>query len=103
MSAIINYAGPVVRVRTHVRQRCMWCGATIIDQDVALINVALAPGKTEEQARADGDLDYPTWEPGSWVGVDGGVRWVERSVADDTPDTPSPEGSCMRIDPAVTR
>lgn len=103
--AVVHWAGPVVRIGTRRRQRCLWCGAAIDDVDLAGVAMLIPDGKTEEQARADGDLEPASWQAGAWVGVDGAVRWVERSVEDDEalgPDAQTPERSCCRLDPEVT-
>ncbi len=97
-----HLAGPVMQIGPRLRQRCLWCGATIIDEDLSRVAIALPDGKTEDQARADGDLNYPTWEIGAWVVVDGPVRAIERTRADHELADATPENSCARLDPAVT-
>ncbi len=51
---------------------------------------------------ADGDLEFPTWEIGAWVAVDGGVSYVARTRAEDEVAEESPERSCCRLDHDVT-
>lgn len=103
---LVHYVGPVVRIGPFRRQRCMWCGAIVDEVDLSRVAMPIPEGKTEEQARADGDFEPPTWQVAAWVGVDGGVRWVERSVEDDAAlgdDATTPERSCCRLDVEVTQ
>lgn len=87
MSAVIHIAGPQVRVGDHLRQRCAWCGAALIDYD--LTRIAVPEGQDPTPA---------TWPGGELVAVDGRVSYVvEHADGDDLP-----EGSCALIDPAVT-
>ncbi len=71
---VVHIAGLDVEIGPRLRQRCAWCGAVLIDVDQTLVAVKIPEGKTEKQARADGDLKMPTWAVGSLVMIDGGVK-----------------------------
>lgn len=87
---LAHLAGAVVQCGSVIRQRCDWCGAALIDQDLTRTAVCTPEG---------GDTTYPTWPVGEWVEVDGAATWVVTRPIDGS----SPETSCMRLDPAVTR
>lgn len=86
---VIHIAGADVGFNNLLRQRCAWCGAILIDQDLTLV---LVPEGTKNR-------DFPVWPVGSFVGVDGGMKF---SVA-FTNGSPFPAGLCALLDPAVTR
>lgn len=65
---MIHIAGEPVTVGTQLRQRCSWCGAVLIDVDLANVGMMVAGPEPV-------DREYPTWPAGGLVGVDGGVRW----------------------------
>jgi hypothetical protein len=83
---MIHIAGPDIQIDTHLRQRCAWCGAILIDYDLAAI--AVPEGQDPRPA---------TWPVGGLVEVDGPAQWRVLQG-----DGPLPEGACGRIDPAVT-
>lgn len=104
--AIVHLVGPCMRIGPIVRQRCIWCGALIRDDDLSRIAFQIPEGKTEEQARADGDFEPGHWEIGAWVAVDGVARYVVRSRAEDEAlgaDGQTPDGACCRLDPEATK
>jgi hypothetical protein len=80
-----------------MRQRCAWCGKTLLDYDLTRVATPVAPGEQPQPGK------HPT---GELVRFDGGV-----SYPIDTADlsrgacghTLTPEDSCTRLDPAVTR
>lgn len=86
---IIHIAGNHVMVNEHLRQRCAWCGATLIDQDLTLVAVPVDQPPSS----------YPTWPAGELVAVLGNAKWIEAHKDGD----PLPVGACARLDPAVTR
>lgn len=102
ISKVVHWVGPVTHIATRVRQRCMWCGAALIDVNLSDVMIAIPPGKTEEEAREDGSFVLGTWEPGSWISVDGPVTSVERTVEEDQEHNETPEHSCARLDFDVT-
>jgi hypothetical protein len=88
MSGIIHIAGVHVRVGNLLRQRCAWCGALMIDYDLARIAVPIGQ-----------DPMPATWPPGGLVLVDGGMSAsIEHGDGDILPD-----GACAKLDPGVTR
>lgn len=92
MAALIHLAGIPAHIDTHLRQRCAWCGAVIIDVDLATVAVQVREG--EEPA------PYPTWEVGGFVLIDGGVHATIEHV-ERLRDLP--EASCLTLDPAATQ
>lgn len=87
MSGIVHIAGPDIHVDDLLRQRCAWCGAVLIDYDLA--RVAVPEGD---------DRGIGTWPVGALVEVDGDASWI----AGNSEDHALPENACTRIDPAVT-
>lgn len=88
MTAVIHIAGPGVQVGQHLRQRCGWCGAVLIE--CALDRIAVPVGQ---------DPRPGTWGVGALVAVDGPASWVVEHADGD----PLPDGACAMLDPAVTR
>lgn len=85
---IIHIAGNHVTVNQHLRQRCAWCGAALIDQDLASVMVP-----------TDQPGPYPTWPVGELVAKDGGMSYtVEHKDGDQLPAE-----ACARLPLAVTR
>lgn len=104
MTAVIHIAGPVVHIGQWMRQRCMWCGAVLCDYDLNRVMVPLPTDGSEPPSPA-------TWEVGALIGVAGEspkATWVEMGAEEawGCPDhehkAEMPEGSCCRLDPAVT-
>jgi hypothetical protein len=95
----IHVAGWPVQYGPLIRQRCAWCGAMIEDLDLRSMAFPIPHGKTEDQARADGDLQPGSWPPGALVARDGPVRYVLEHIDGDG----APAGSCLLLDPDVTR
>lgn len=88
---MIHIAGVDVQVGHQVRQRCSWCGAVLLDYDLATIAQPL---------NADGSLPAPPamWGVGALVSVDDGCSYV---VA-HTDGAPLPEGACAQLPHEVT-
>jgi hypothetical protein len=87
VTAITHIAGHAVRVGTRQRQRCSWCGATLIDDDLATIAVPIGQDPT-----------IPTWPAGELVEVFDG-----RSVLIGHEDGAElPANACGQLDPDVT-
>lgn len=86
MSAMIHIAGVYVQLGPLLRQRCAWCGAVLIDYN--LDNMAMA-GESTTPA---------TWPPGALIAVDEGLSYV----VEHRDGEQLPEGSCGKLDPAVT-
>lgn len=87
MTAIVHIAGSDVQVGCRLRQRCAWCGATLVDYD--LMCIAVPEGQDPRPA---------TWGVGLLVEVDGSVSFVvEHEDGADLPDN-----ACAVIDADVT-
>lgn len=78
----------------YLRQRCAWCGVTLLDYDLA--SVASPLGE-------DGSPPPPpsTWPAGALVEVTGTPSAGSQRVVEAV-DGKVPAGSCMDLDPAVT-
>ncbi len=94
---VAHLAGPDIRFNTEegqvLRQRCSWCGATLID--VNLSRIAVPVGQEEGP--------YPTWPIGSFVEThspDGrGGAWF---ALDWEHPAPVPDHACLRMPLEVT-
>ena len=67
-----------------LRQRCAWCGKTLLDYDLERVAVH-GPDRT-----------VAMWPAGAFIRTDGAMSSVDESV--DLPDD-----CCARLDPDVTR
>ena len=82
------------------RQRCAWCGVTLLDYDLSMIQVMVEEDGT---AKAPG-----FWAVGALVHTEDGVSQVieaeyhELAEGDTTPAVKVPDDCCMRLDPEVT-
>lgn len=85
MSGITHIAGVHVSIGERLRQRCAWCGAVLIDYNLA--NIAVPIGQDPTPA---------TWEVGALIMMDGNMSMVIEP-ADRLPDD-----ACGRLDPEVT-
>lgn len=85
---MIHIAGVHIQVGSLLRQRCGWCGATLLDFD--LDRVAVPAGQDPRPA---------TWPVGDLIAVDGNLSTV---VPHDDGDS-LPAGACARLDPSVTK
>lgn len=96
MTAVVHLSGATVFVGTVMRQRCAWCGALLIDDDLATMQVAVVAG--EEPRPPSG------FEENTFVAVEGDDRSTKVMWAvPPPPDRRLPEGACAALDPAVTR
>jgi hypothetical protein len=89
VTPVIHIAGVHVQINGQLRQRCAWCGAVLIDYDLA--NVAVPVGQE--------DSSPGTWPVGELVLIDGNMSAI---VAYDH-NTPLPDGACGKLDPEITR
>jgi hypothetical protein len=87
MTGVVHITGMYVRIENLLRQRCAWCGAVLIDYDLA--NVAVPEGQDPTPA---------TWPVGELVRVDGPMT----AVVEHTDGDSLPEDACARLDPRVT-
>ena len=88
MTGVCHLAGPVLEVGSQLRQRCGWCGAVLIDVDLA--RIAVPVGQDPRPAR---------WEVGGLVEIDGPMS----SRVEHVDGTPVPGNCCAQLDPAATR
>lgn len=87
---VTHIAGPdIVIGGRRLRQRCSWCGAVLLDYDLANVAVQVEPGE-EQQSPS-------TWPVGRLVQVDGGCS----TLLDETDELP--EDACGKVDDEVTR
>lgn len=94
--SVSHLAGGVIEYNAQeglvLRQRCSWCGAILIDENLDQISVPTGQ-----------EGEFPTWGVGEFVRTyapDGGSgMWM--SVEWKHPD-PVPEDSCMRMPLEVT-
>ncbi len=86
-AAVTHIAGADITIGgRRLRQRCSWCGAVLIDYDLANVMVA-----------GDGPATPATWPVGRLVRVDGGMS----TVLEGTDELP--EDACGKVDDEVTR
>lgn len=83
---VIHIAGVHVQIGQLLRQRCAWCGAVLLNYDLTTI-AGLIPGDTPG-----------TWAVGGLVMTDGGMQYIVEHADGDT----LPDGTCGKLDPAVT-
>lgn len=86
--AVVHIAGAFVALDQLLRQRCAWCGAILIDYNLAEVAVPVG------QEGAPG-----VWPVGELIVVDGNLSAQVPHVDGD----PLPDDACARIDPAVTK
>lgn len=85
---VIHIAGGVVQVGPHLRQRCGWCGACLVDMDLS--RIAVPEGQSADPA---------TWAPGGLVAVCGPASWLVEHVDGER----LPDRACGQLDHEVTR
>jgi hypothetical protein len=87
---VTHIAGVPLTVGSHLRQRCGWCGAVLIDVD--LDRIAVQEGQDPTPA---------TWQPGLLVGTAGEnpkASWLIEHAAGDN----LPGDACAQLDHGVT-
>lgn len=95
-TGVAHLAGDAITFNTEqgqvMRQRCSWCGATLIDQNLS--RTAVPEGQ---------DPIYPHWKVGAFVETHApdarGGMWAELDWAHPQP---VPANSCMRMPLEVT-
>lgn len=90
---IVHIAGPAIQIGALLRQRCSWCGVTLLDYDLDRIAMAVMPL---------GD-DHPntgpsTWPQGELVAKDGNASYV---VAHED-GAQLPEDACGKVPAELT-
>jgi len=113
-SQVVHIAGAVVQVGPLVRQRCSWCGAVLLDDDLRgmaaafEVNTPCARGH-RPCSRVDPECVGQDATPGSWpvgelVSVSGSASSViVRAVVAHEDGAQLPADACASLDPDVTR
>ncbi len=101
---MIHLAGPAITFDGYRRQRCLWCGTPIIDENLALIAMPIAQ---LEEARAKGHDPHPSWKDGAFIEIEGeNPRCFSVVEPDIDPDDDErvivPKDCCMRLPPELT-
>ena len=104
----IHLAGPAITFLTYVRQRCMWCGYVLIDEDLARVSVDIGD---------DGSvIVFPVWPVEAFIrvrqGEDGSAVYevVEKELSELADENGEPNGNiikvpedgCMSLPPEMT-
>lgn len=82
----------------HMRQRCEWCGKTLLDYDLTRVAVMITPGEPPSPPS-----QYPV---GHLIRFDGGASYPlnpEDLGVDDLGNVVPPTDACIQLDPAVTK
>lgn len=95
-AAQVHIAGVDVQVGSRLRQRCSWCGATLVDYDLTRLSRPLEPGE---------DADNPEpWKPATWpVGELVLVHGHYSHTVPHEDGAQLPENACASMDHEVTR
>lgn len=92
---IVHWAGSWFRVGNQLRQRCGWCGAVLIDVDLATIMRPVEDVASTPPDHPTGGV--PMWEHAAFVAHDGVAWWLVEPAGDETP-----ENCCTRLPHDVT-
>ena len=95
--SIVHIAGHAIQVGPHVRQRCSWCGAVLVDEDETRIAVAI----TDEDP--DPEVRIPTWPTGELIEITGLGGTSMTTVLEHADGDPVPDHCCAKLSPEVTR
>lgn len=97
MAGLVHIAGLEISVGPLLRQRCGWCGTTLLHYDLRR-----TASMCDERCRTDGckpEHHRPaTWPPGELVEVDGNASWAFTHEDGE----PLPDNACALLDAAVT-
>lgn len=80
MAEVVHISSHPCKVGPEIRQRCVWCGESLIEVDLRFIAV-----KAEHA-----DDPYPTWPTDAFIGKDGGATYV----VEPPPDNKVPPTFC---------
>ncbi len=97
MGALIHLVGDQVTAGHVSRQRCLWCGALVEERDWSRIKFPIPAGMSAEVAFEQ--RRRQTWQ--GFVEVDA-EHGIKLSVQEPSPGI-TPAGSCLELDPEVTR
>lgn len=100
MSHLVHLAGPPIRVRNVIRQRCAWCGAVLQEDDLDRIAWVAEEGAEDEHPLIEPD-GTPKARWAGLVAVEEGNPTAKWAV-EESADREVPSDSCMALDPAVT-
>lgn len=96
MTEVIHIAAQAIQIGSHLRQRCAWCGAVLIDYALDRMAFSIDPAS---DPRGDLDAARPsTWPFDNLIAVDGPAKWVVEHEA----GTPLPDECCGKLDPEAT-
>lgn len=87
-AGVVHIAGMTVTINDRMRQRCAWCGALLINYDLANIAVPVTQA----------DTSPASWPVGDLVLIDGNMA----ALVPHVDGAALPEAACGRLDPAVT-
>lgn len=87
---VIHLAGLAIHIGPLLRQRCAWCGAVLIDENLT------------GMMSTDGS-GYSSWTPGALVSTTGDHRAASQGwIVEHEEGAHLPDGCCGTLDPAVT-
>jgi hypothetical protein len=93
LAPVTHIVGPEITIGgRRMRQRCAWCGAVLLDYDLANVAVQVEPGEQPEPPAV-----YPYLR---LVRITGGGGFRLNAVLDDTDQLP--DDACARVDDEVT-
>lgn len=92
---VVHMPGDQITVKGVSRQRCLWCGALVAEQDWNATGVQIMTGQTGAEALAAAQASRWT----GFTAIDGNATYA----VDAPPAGGIPAGSCMLLDPEVTR
>lgn len=97
---IVHIAGLPIRFENHLRQRCGWCWAVLIDMDLTRVAVPI------EQLNEAGEFEPPTWPIDSLVEVSGDNPkmsvTLEPEPSASGKGTKVPDHCCVRLPAEMT-
>lgn len=88
---------PITWAGRYLRQRCAWCGKTILDYDLERVAVQIPEDGTPPK-------DPTPWPTGALIRKDGPMSTiVYDGDADDISVEEMAPDACLNLDPEVTR
>lgn len=98
----VHLAGPDLKVGSVQRQRCVWCGALILEYDLANLAFAVEPGEEPPSGPAMYATGVLVLTTGTWPVMSTVVEAVLHPDGIENVFS-IPENSCMALDVEVTR
>jgi hypothetical protein len=104
LDGVVHIVGPDTIVNGRRRQRCLWCGALLVDDNLAAMGWPLDEDGTDPGPPAP-------WKVGTFMEVLGEIAQGDYSIRttaddpgpDETGNTPLPDRCCAILDPEITR